>query len=197
MKKTAIIIFIKNPDLGRVKKRLALSLGDEAALEVYQQMLAHTQHITRALSIDKFLYYDREAVSNDNWPDDIYQKRLQEGVTMSARVSNAFNEVFDMGYEHVALIGSDCLDLDERIIRLAFRQLEHFDSVLGPTRDGGAYMLGLNEFRAEIFNVPGWGTSNLAAELLKAIHQAKKTCFLLSELPSITTVEDLTCEVKF
>ena len=80
MKKAAIIIFIKNPDLGRVKKRLAQTVGDEAALEVYKQMLDHTLLITKSLSVDKFLYYDREAVTNDNWPDDLYKKNLQSGV---------------------------------------------------------------------------------------------------------------------
>lgn len=197
MKKTAIIIFIKNPDLGRVKKRLAQTLGEEAALEVYHQMLAHTLQITRSLSVDKFLYYDREAVSNDAWPDDIYQKRIQNGATMAIRITNAFNEVFAMGYEHVSLIGSDCLDLDERIIRLAFRQLEHFDTVLGPTKDGGAYMLGMTDYQPEIFDVAAWGTPQLSSELQKAIHQAKKTCFMLSELASITTIEDLQCDMKY
>ncbi|MBW4891663.1 TIGR04282 family arsenosugar biosynthesis glycosyltransferase [Mucilaginibacter sp. HMF5004] len=197
MKKTAIIIFIKNPDLGRVKKRLAQTIGDEIALEVYHQMLAHARQITKALSVDKFLYYDREAVTNDAWPDDVYQKKLQTGATMSLRVDAAFKELFNLGYEHVVIIGSDCLDLDERIIRLAFRQLDHFDTVLGPTRDGGSYLLGMAEYLPEVFKVAGWGTANLSAELLKAIQHGKRTCFKLSELSSITTVEDLTEDLKY
>ncbi len=196
MKKAAIIIFIKNPDLGRVKKRLAKTLGDEMALEVYKQMLDHAQQITKALSVDRFLYYDREAVTNDAWPDDLYKKRMQTGVTMSARIDKALTDVYDEGYEHVVVIGSDCIDLDERIIRLAFRQLDHFDAVLGPTRDGGAYLLGMSEFIPGVAKVSGWGTSTLSAELHKAIQNHKKTCFTLSELSSITTVEDLACEIK-
>jgi rSAM/selenodomain-associated transferase 1 len=196
MKKAAIIIFIKNPDLGRVKKRLAETLGDEGALAVYEQMLAHALQITKALSVDKFLYYDREAVTNDAWPDDLYQKKLQSGTTMSARITAAFQDVFASGYEHVVIIGSDCVDLDERIIRLAFRQLDHFDTVLGPTRDGGTYLLGMSDYQPEIFKVTEWGTPTLSAELLKTIQHHKKTCFLLSELSSITTVEDLTEDLK-
>jgi rSAM/selenodomain-associated transferase 1 len=196
MKKAAIIIFIKNPDLGRVKKRLAKTLGDEIALAVYEQMLAHTQQITKALSVDKFLYYDREAVTNDAWPDDLYQKRLQSGATMATRIDTAFNELFNAGYEHVIIIGSDCIDLDERIIRLAFRQLDHFDTVLGPTKDGGSYLLGTSHYMPDVYKVSGWGTPTLSAILLKTIQQNKKTCFLLSELSSITTVEDLTCDLN-
>ncbi len=197
MKKAAIIIFIKNPDLGRVKKRLAQTVGAEAALEVYKQMLAHAQQITKTLSVDKFLYYDREAVSNDAWPDDVYQKRIQKGATMSARIDSAFDDLFRSGYEHVVIIGSDCLDLDERIIRLAFRQLDHFDAVLGPTKDGGTYLLGMTDYQPDVFKVSGWGTPSLSAELLKVIQHNKKTCFLLSELSSITTVEDLNEDLRY
>jgi uncharacterized protein len=196
MKKAAIIIFIKNPDLGRVKKRLAKTLGDEIALAVYEQMLAHTRQITKALSVDKFLYYDREAVANDAWPDDLYQKKIQSGTTMATRIDTAFNELFTAGYEHVVIIGSDCVDLDERIIRLAFRQLDHFDTVLGPTKDGGSYLLGTSHYLPDLFKVTAWGTPTLSADLLKTIHQHKKTCFMLSELSSITTVEDLSCSLN-
>lgn len=191
MRKSAIIIFIKNPDLGRVKKRLAKSLGDDKALEVYQQMLEHTQLITKSLSTDKFLYYDRAIDQNDTWPNDIYIKKKQSGTIMANRISNAFKNIFKLGYEHIVIIGSDCLELDERIIRLAFRQLEHFDSVLGPTKDGGFYLLGMNQLYMDIFKVEGWGTSQLTPRALKAIEHLNKTCFMLSELAGIVTVADL------
>ncbi|RKR83874.1 hypothetical protein BDD43_4089 [Mucilaginibacter gracilis] len=191
MKKSAIIIFIKNPDLGRVKKRLAKTVGDDKALEVYRQMLSHAQLITKTLSTDKFLYYDRAVDKNDNWPNDIYIKKKQVGLDMHQRIANAFAEVFKLGYQHVIIIGSDCLELDERIIRLAFRQLEHFDSALGPTKDGGFYLLGMNGFYPEVFKAKGWGSPNLSVEILKIIQHLNKTCFTLSELAGIVTVEDL------
>lgn len=191
MKKTAIVIFIKNPDLGEVKKRLAESVGAEIALEVYKKMLDHTQMITKSLSADKYLFYDKVAVANDSWPDDVYIKKLQRGADMATRLSNACKEIFDMGYEHVVIIGSDCLELDERIIRLAFRQLEHFDCVLGPTKDGGFYLIGTNQFNPEIFNLEKWGTPELTTQTLKTIHHLNKTHFMLSELSSVVTIADL------
>lgn len=191
MRKSAIIIFIKNPDLGRVKKRLAKSLGDDRALEVYREMLEHTQLITKSLSTDKFLYYDRAIDKNDAWPNDIYIKKKQSGAIMANRINNAFKEVFKLGYEHVVIIGSDCLELDERIIRLAFRQLEHFDSVLGPTKDGGFYLLGMNQLYTDIFKVQGWGTSQLTPRVLRFIENLNKTYFMLSELAGVVIVADL------
>jgi rSAM/selenodomain-associated transferase 1 len=196
MKKTAIIIFIKNPDLGRVKKRLAKTLGDEQALDIYKGMLEHAQTITRALSTDKYLFYDRAKDLNDTWPNDIYHKEVQTGPYMATRIQNAFKKIFSKGYQHVVIVGSDCLELDERIIRLAFRQLEHFDTVLGPTKDGGFYLFGMNEFHAELFKVQSWGTPALKADVVKAIHHLHKTCFMLSELSEVVTADDLNDNLK-
>jgi rSAM/selenodomain-associated transferase 1 len=196
MNKNAIIIFIKNPDLGGVKKRLAKSVGDDKALEVYKQMLQHAQLITRSLSTDKFLFYNRHIDTNDAWPNTIYQKKKQQGADMPARIDNAFKQIFKLGYGQVVIIGSDCLELDERIIRLAFRQLEHFDTVLGPTKDGGFYLLGMNNYYLEVINVTGWSTPQLTPQILTTIQHLKKTCFLLSELAGITTVEDLNENLK-
>jgi len=196
MKKTAIIVFIKNPDLGRVKKRLAKTLGDEKALTIYKGMLEHTLLITKSLSSDKYLLYDREATRGDIWPDDVYVKRVQDGADMATRIRKAFKKVFDKGYEHVVIIGSDCLELDERVIRLAFRQLEHFDCVLGPTKDGGFYLFGMNEYSKEVFKTPGWGTNTLSAEVLKTLQDQHKSCFMLSELTEIATIDDLNENLK-
>lgn len=197
MHKSAIIIFIKNPDPGRVKKRLALSLGDDKALGVYKQMLDHTRHITKALSTDRFLYYDRAVDKNDTWPNDLYIKKRQSGPDIATRIIHALKNVFNLGYEHIVIIGSDCLELDERIIRLAFRQLEHFDTVLGPTRDGGFYLLGINQLYPELFKATGWGTAQLTPEVLKIIHRLNKICFILSELANMVTVEDLNENIKY
>ena len=196
MKKAAIIIFVKNPELGQVKKRVAKTLGDENALRIYEQMLDHTNSITRALSTEKFLFYNKKVDRNDIWENDIYQKDIQQGIDIATRVQNAFKKVFKLGFEHVLIIGSDCLELDERIIRLAFRQLEHFDSVLGPTKDGGFYLLGMNDLYPELFKLSGWGTPDLAAETQNSIQKIGKTCFMLSELAGINTVEDLNENLK-
>jgi rSAM/selenodomain-associated transferase 1 len=196
MKKTAIIIFIKNPDLGRVKKRLAKTLGDEKALDIYKEMLEHTQNITKTLSVDKYLFYDRAKEIHDSWPNDIYNKEVQTSPYMSTRISNAFKKIFTKGYEHVVIVGSDCLELDERMIRLAFRQLEHFDTVVGPTKDGGFYLFGMNTFNSELFKVHSWGTAALASDIIKVIHNLHQTCFMLSELSGVVTADDLNDNLK-
>jgi len=196
MKNAAIIIFIKNPDLGRVKKRLAQTVGDEQALEIYIGMLEHIQAITRPLNADKYLFYDRVKDQNDNWPNDIYHKDVQAGRHMVNRIQNALKKVFAKGYKHIVIIGSDCLELDERMIRLALRQLEHFDAVVGPTQDGGFYLFGLNEYNADILKVPGWGTSSLMTNVLRIIQHQRKTHFMLPVLSGVVTADDLNEDLK-
>ncbi|OCX53442.1 hypothetical protein BEL04_03840 [Mucilaginibacter sp. PPCGB 2223] len=196
MKNTAIIIFIKNPDLGRVKKRLAQTVGEEQALDVYNGMLEHTQAITRPLNADKYLFYDRTKDMNDNWPNDIYQKDVQSGQYMVTRIQNALKKIYSKGYQRIVIIGSDCLELDERVIRLAFRQLEHFDTVIGPTKDGGFYLFGMNGYQADVLKVTSWGTSSLVADVLKMIQHLNKSYFMLSELSGVVTADDLNNNLK-
>jgi len=196
MKNAAIIIFIKNPELGRVKKRLAQTVGDEQALEIYTGMLEHIQAITRPLNADKYLFYDRFKNINDNWPNDVYHKDIQSGQYMVNRIQNALKKIFAKGHTHVIIIGSDCLELDERMIRLALRQLEHFDTVIGPTQDGGFYLYGLNEYNSDILKVPGWGTASLMNNVLKVIQHQRKTHFMLPELSGVVTADDLNDNLK-
>jgi rSAM/selenodomain-associated transferase 1 len=182
MHKSAILILIKDPDMGPVKKPLAKPVSDDKVLTVYEQMLQHAQLITKTLSTDKFLYYDKKIDTKDIWPNDIYIKKKQSGTDMASRITNAFEAVFKLGYEHIIIIGSDCLELDERIIRLAFRQLEYFDTVLGPAKNGGFYLLGMNNLYTDILKGSGWQTSALTPAILKSIQTLNKTCFMLSEL---------------
>jgi rSAM/selenodomain-associated transferase 1 len=196
MSKPAIIIFIKNPELGKVKKRLAKAIGDNNALDIYNQMLRHTRQITKTLNTDKFLFYDKSITTADQWPEDVYQKELQNGPTMAQRISNAFKLVFSKGYNDVITIGSDCLELDERLIRLAFRQLQNVDTVVGPTTDGGLYLLGMKTYHPQLLQVEGWGTAALNSNMNKAIQQLHLSNFMLSEMHSVGTVEDLNEDLK-
>ena len=79
MQKKAIILFTKNPELGKVKTRLAKTLGDEKALEIYKKLLLHTHQIVAPVLVDKFVFYSDEIIENDDWSNEIYRKKLQKG----------------------------------------------------------------------------------------------------------------------
>ena len=143
MKNNALIIFTRNPQLGKVKTRLAESIGEEKALEIYRALLEHTQSITLNLDCDKFVFYDQNIENNDIWLESVYDKKLQFGVDLGAKMQNAFNQLFELGYKNCIIIGSDIFDFKDFHIQDAFYKLQFSDVVIGPAEDGGYYLLGI------------------------------------------------------
>lgn len=185
----ALIIFIKNPILGRVKTRLAKDVGDPRALEIYQILLAHTYEITKHLDCDRFLFYDSYIDQDDSWENDLYKKRMQSSGDLGNRMKTAFAEVL-AHHSHVIVIGSDCLDISRDLIEQAFDQLGEMDIVLGPSIDGGYYLLGMNELFTELFDDIAWSTEHVLSQTITKILAHDKHYALLQELNDIDTIED-------
>ena len=99
MNKNLLFIFVRNPELGKVKTRLAQSIGDNTALEVYKFLLEKTKKITSNLDYDRAIYYSEKIRNNDIWKKNKYQKFQQEGDDLGIRMINAFKNSFDSGYE--------------------------------------------------------------------------------------------------
>lgn len=185
----ALIIFIRNPILGKVKTRLAKSVGDETALNIYQFLLDKTKEATQHLPCDKIVFYSEEIINNDIWDTAIYQKKLQVGADLGAKMNHAFESCFKNNYKNVVLIGSDVFDLKESHLEEAFEQLEKKDVVMGPALDGGYYLLGLKKKHPEIFINKNWGTSTVRKNTMK--HLEKENVHLLPMLNDIDVIEDL------
>ncbi len=191
--KKAIIIFARNPELGKVKTRLAKQIGDELTLQVYTEMLHHTHDITCHLDYDKFVYYSDHINENDLWENDQYEKRLQEGSSLGDRMMISFFELFQQGYAKIVIIGSDCPELTGFIIDDAFEKLHTHDVVIGPSTDGGYYLLGLTHLLPDLFKDKEWSTDKVLVETIKDIVRLKKSSYFLTELSDIDTAEDLHC----
>lgn len=86
--KSALIIFVRNPILGKVKTRLAITIGDENALAVYKQLLQRTKDITADLLVNRLVFYTDEVTANDLWNG--YEKCLQSGADLGERMRKAF-----------------------------------------------------------------------------------------------------------
>ena len=186
-----LIIFIKNPEKGKVKTRLAKEIGDDKALEVYQELLNHTHSITNSLSVSKYLYYSQRVDENDIWSSADYQKKVQQGEELGSKMSNAFSEGFKDGKAPMCIIGSDCFELSEDILQDAFEKLKHFDFVIGPAKDGGYYLLGMNEHSPSLFNDKVYSTSDVLQDAINEITALDKSYFLLPKLSDIDTANDL------
>ncbi len=188
---TALVIFVRNPISGQVKTRLAKDIGDERALEIYQQLLQHTLEITRSLSFRKFIYYADEVSDYDLWSVPGYTKRKQNGNDLGERMLNSFKELFDQGFTQIIIIGSDCLQLKMETLEEALALLESNNAVIGPARDGGYYLLGLTKFYPELFINKPWSTDKVFAKTIEDFIDLGISYVFLEELSDIDTVADL------
>ena len=189
--KNAIIIFVRNPELGKVKTRLAKEIGDEQTLQVYTELLDHTHNITLDVDADRFVYYADYINDNDLWENKNFKKKLQEGKTLGNRMMLAFFELFQQGYSKIIIVGSDCPELTAFIIEDAFDKLDNTEVVIGPSSDGGYYLLGLTKLIPELFNNKQWSTDTVLADTIKDAVSLKKSCSFLMELYDIDTADDL------
>lgn len=187
--KKALLIFTRNPELGKVKTRLAKIVGDETALNIYKFLLNHTVAITKNLNVDKYVFYSEDIHRNDIWDTSIFRKKLQTGHDLGERMKNAFSEIFAMGYEKAVIIGSDMFDMDLNNLTQAFEVLQTEDYVLGPATDGGYYLLGMKKPNAEIFQNKAWGSNTVLKSTLEDLKN--ENYILLPEKNDIDTYEDI------
>lgn len=171
--KKLLLIFTRNPELGKAKTRLAKTVGDETALEIYKFLLERTRDISSKVNADKAVYYSVKTRENDIWNPNIYQKHQQFGEDLGIRMLNAFKNGFEAGYKKVMIIGSDLYDLSEKNIEKAFVALNTNDVVIGPAEDGGYYLLGMNSLQENVFKNKEWGTASVRKDTLKDLSDKK------------------------
>ena len=189
MSKNLLIIFTRNPELHKVKTRLAKSVGDKTALEIYKFLLNKTNEVTQNLHCDKAVYYSVKIRENDMWNANNYQKYIQKGGDLGKRMQNAFQNGFNKHYKKIIIVGSDIYDLKPKHINEAFRVLDKNDVVIGPAEDGGYYLLGMKTLQPNIFNHKDWGTASVRKDTLKDLQ--KVNVHLLEKLNDVDVIEDI------
>ena len=189
MNNSLLLILTRNPELGKCKTRLAATVGDSAALEIYQFLLNHTVSLTKGLSVDKWVFYSEDIWIDDIWDNHLYQKKLQVGKDLGERMLNAFKEGFQAGFDQIIIIGSDMYHLAQKDLEEAFRQLKNHDYVVGPAEDGGYYLLGMKQLNEKLFQNKIWGTDTVLASTLQDMNGAKIA--LLDERNDVDYYEDI------
>ncbi|MGJ8683555.1 MAG: TIGR04282 family arsenosugar biosynthesis glycosyltransferase [Nonlabens sp.] len=163
----ALIIFTRNPELGKGKRRLAATVGDEAAFEIYKFLLHHTREITKTVNAQPQVWYSEKVHENDDWDNNRYKKFQQQGQDLGIRMQHAFETAFQ-SHDKVIIIGSDMHDLTTEDLNRAFELLDTKDAVIGPAIDGGYYLLGFkNKVPDNVFSNKVWGTETVLEETLK------------------------------
>ena len=174
-----LLLFVKYPAPGRVKTRLAAAIGAEEAARAYRKMVAHVcAQLADFAEAELAVFYDP--------PED--EGRIQAWLAphllrafsllaqapgdLGARLEGAFGTIFDEGADQAVVIGSDCVELTADVFRQAFAALEKADAVVGPTDDGGYYLLGMKQPQPALFRGIEWSTERTLAQTLARAEEA-------------------------
>ncbi len=185
------MVFARNPIEGRVKTRLAASIGKEKAFRVYKSLLAYTESVVKKVDATIEIWYSEFVVTEDIWSGSDVVKRVQPAGNLGEKMSQAFRSGFEEGYHKIIIIGSDCHQLKATHIENAFQMLEDSDVVLGPSQDGGYYLLGMKRWQPALFRDKPWSTSSLYQKTLATAASENLSVSTLEILNDIDTIEDL------
>ncbi len=161
MSKNVILYFVKFPEPGKVKTRLARTIGEEEAACIYRGLAEEIYKTLRSLkNVYVTVVFDPpdKASQIKEWLSAADEYLAQQGADLGERLSNAFKWAFDKGYQHCAAVGSDILELKVPVIEEAFIALDTTDVVIGPAEDGGYYLIGSSSFQPELFKEISWST---------------------------------------
>ena len=190
-----LIIFVKYPSSGNVKTRIGKKIGNSKAKTIYSALARHlTKSFTKADYNITIAYtpknYKEEIMEWLNLPHADYY--LQAGTTLGDKISDVFKYSYNSGFLKTIVIGSDCVDIDSKLIDGAFLDLDEYECVLGPAKDGGFYLIGLKNRNLQyIFNGIAWSSSTVLNTIIKNIRRDGIKYKLLDILKDIDEVEDV------
>ncbi len=188
----AVILFARDPVLGQVKTRLSSSLDSETILKLYicflEDSLAKIQQVGNA---DCFVGISPE--NNSGFFNGIESSGMtlfcQQGKSLGDKMRQAFIDRFAQGYNKVTIIGSDSPSLPVSYIRKAFDSEK--DLMLGPSTDGGYYLIAMKEKVSEVFDGVDWGTGKVLGETLQRVQEGGFSLELLPVWYDVDFPEDL------
>jgi len=197
--KQAIVLFGRYPELGCGKSRLAEELGAEQTLLLYQGMLADTAWKIGAVSgctpiAAFFAGFEFESPPPDPLGRDPFSNfRLvrQSGSDFGTRLADSMKRPFDLGYERTVLLGADSPELEQADLELAIELLELHDVVLGPSEDGGYYLIGMNRHHPHLFEEMTWSTSAVFEQTVKRAEGTGLSVGFVSRYSDIDYFDDL------
>jgi uncharacterized protein len=193
--KNALILFLKYPELRKVKTRIAASFGDDFAFGLYSAFIKDLLVMAGFVGADKIFAIDGPKgvpiASLDFCTG--YPVIRQKGKDIGNRMRNAFIHVFNSGYEKAVLIGSDLPGLPAALIENAFAALNTSDVAIGRSTDGGYYLIGFRKetFSADCFKGITWSTSSVFQRTIEKFSRSKKSVYMLPEWIDIDDHNDL------
>ncbi len=191
---TCLIIFAKNPIPGTVKTRITPHITPTDAAELYKAFIADIVSNALKLPCEQIViaYTPLNAeTSFHRMCGQSINYIPQEGHDLGERMRHAFRYAFNKGSKRTVIIGTDSPTLPLSYIRKAFSVLEEVPITVGPTFDGGYYLIGLSEQNDDIFDGIEWSTSNVFSQTLTRIKAINKKIYLLPPWYDVDKPEDL------
>lgn len=190
-----IVVFLRAPEKGRVKTRLARDVGDDTALLLYRAFAARTLDAARggAATCRVLFYPPGKQHLVAAWLGKDYAYATQTGGDLGQRMANALAAEFSRGADRALLVGTDIPQVRSGHFHRAFQLLEERDTVLGPSADGGYWLIGFTQsgFTPQVFEGIEWSTDRVCRDTLDRMADAGRSVGLLPELRDIDTLADL------
>lgn len=191
-----LLIFTRFPQSGKTKTRLIPALGPDRAAQLQREMTEHTLARMRPMAIRRgvrlVVQFDGGTHTDmQQWLGRRLEFASQGSGNLGERLQRATSEQFSRGARSVAVIGTDCPELDARLVMEAFELLREKTVVFGPAKDGGYYLIGLRTPMPKIFQGIAWGTGSVLAQSLAAARQAGFEPALMRELSDVDEPADL------
>jgi len=196
-----LIVFTRFPEAGKTKTRLIPALGAKGAARLQRQMTEHI--IATAAKVDNrpglTIEVYHEGGNTDlmqEWLGPQFSYRPQEPGDLGRRMARAFEETFQGPKGAAVIVGSDIPEISANIIQQAFEGLQKTDLVLGPARDGGYYLIGMNntipaETYTRLFDDINWGTAQVLSQTLQTARESGLRFILLEPLGDVDRPVDL------
>jgi rSAM/selenodomain-associated transferase 1 len=197
MSDRALVVFVKHPVPGAVKTRLAGAVGPAAAAELYRALAEHVLASTTPGpgEYERLVFFDppqaREKMRA--WLPGVRLMAQSEG-DLGARLGDAMARAFARGASRVAVVGTDAPGLARDAVVAALDALDAADVAIGPSEDGGYYLLALRQPRAELFAGIGWSTPSVAADTRARAAAAGLLVHELAVLRDVDTIDDVRLE---
>jgi rSAM/selenodomain-associated transferase 1 len=192
----ALAVMAKAPVTGEVKTRLLPAVTAEEAAELSRALLVdQLKHLQEFDAADFYLAFapDDARLLMENLAPPCFRLFPQEGADLGARMEAAFKRLFDIGHRNIVLIGGDLPPLPLRYFAEAYAFLATSNQrvVLGPSRDGGYYLVGCNQPTPQIFQGMRWSHSAVLAQTQDKLASLKIDYHLLPTWFDIDTPADL------
>lgn len=190
-----IVYFVKYPEPGQVKTRLAREATPQLAAEFYRTFAADKlAELARTPGTDLIICFDppdREMDMRDWLGPGIYEP--QRGADLGTRMESALAHAFVQGYERAVLVGSDVPGLTPEVVRDGLDRLNESTAVLGPAEDGGYYLIGFHRdgYVPEVFQGMTWSRNDVLEKTMAKLHGMGMECARTYRLADMDTLDDL------